>query len=364
LTDNVEERYFDIASLKKHIVQPSKNKPIIYLLPLFAVLCVGFFFIKPYFIREEVVQEDVAVVSDTIKQNAEIETELKENQKITEPKDIKDSLDIDALKPRIENEIKAKFDKLYSKYSEADLMYRFDEVQQTYQNIIYVSFEIANTLYSENPKIPINEVNYLIKTELDKNTATYLSWLIELDKKQRAKSKNNQTNVDSIIRTIRYPIDEINSLPDQSKLAELEWLMAYKNKQIAKFEDGVNADSLMKAVQLLVQQEYDKIFSIKLFPIDILDVNRYNNINSKYHTTRYNCCILSASLSSTYPQLSINELEPIKNWITAIIIENKTLFDNWLKDYCQNNKDEIKSFAKENGINNYHVESLMGKYGL
>jgi len=371
LTDNIEDRYFDISVLNRDIAQSSKNKPAKYFLLILVLLVVGlFFFIKPHLTKEnEIPNETRVVLTDTIKvekdsiiQNKPMASESKIKQDSQSFKN--ENIDISNLTPRIEKEIKGNFDKLYSKYSEADLMNQFNDVQQTYQNAVSASFEIANTLYSENPQIPINEVNALIRKELDKNTATYLNWLMQFDKKQIAKSNKggNAISVNSIIKAIRYPIDEINSLSDKSTLAELNWLMEYEKKQKTKIENEVRTDSLMKAVQLLVQQEYNKIFSMNLSPIDILDIDRYNAINSMCKTTVHNYgFLLSTSLSSTYPHLPLNELEPIKNWITAETNRNKLLYDNWMKDYCQKHKDEINAFAKENGIYiNTIAKGLMG----
>ncbi|NDV96994.1 serine/threonine protein kinase [Dysgonomonas sp. 521] len=90
LSDSIENRYFDIASLKKDIAQSSKNKPAKYWLLCFVVLCVGLFFlVKPYSEKQREVQDEAMVVSDTNKEGS---------------KEIQDSISQDiATKPNIEN---------------------------------------------------------------------------------------------------------------------------------------------------------------------------------------------------------------------------------------------------------------------
>jgi len=359
LTDNIEDRYFDISALNKDIAQSSKNKPTKYLLLLFIFMgIVLFFFIKPHLTKENEISNETRVVPtdstpiDTIKEDSQVKKDSKLISTIQQDSQSpqNENIDISNLTPRIEKEIRGNFDKLYSKYSEADLMNQFNEVQQTYQNAVSASFEIANTLYSENPQIPINEVNALIRKELDKNTATYLNWLMQFDKKQRAKSNKgvNMISVNSIMKEMQSTINEVYALPNT--LSQLEWLAMYEKKQKSKSENRISLDSIMKAAQLLVKQQYDKVYSKQLSPIDILDYDKCNAIKLTHKAAAEKSGLLSRTLNSIYPQFQLDELRPITAWIGEEITRNRTIYTNWLMDYYQEHKDEIDAFANENGI--------------
>lgn len=86
LSDSIEDRYFDIASLKKEIAQLSKNKSVKYWWLLLVVLCVGLFFlIKPYFEREGEVQDEPMVVSETNNEGSkEIQDSVSQKPTISE----------------------------------------------------------------------------------------------------------------------------------------------------------------------------------------------------------------------------------------------------------------------------------------
>ena len=104
LSDSIEDRYFDIASLKKDITQSSKNKPVKYWWLLLVVLCVGLFFlVKPYFEKRGEVKDEAMVVSETNNEGSkEIQDSVRQKPTISESKKESIISDHDYIDNRIE----------------------------------------------------------------------------------------------------------------------------------------------------------------------------------------------------------------------------------------------------------------------
>jgi len=185
LYNNIDKRYQNINALKKELFQKEKNK-LVFISFLSFIIVIAVYYLFPMKTKDNPINEINILSSDTIKQTTVIYDTItfpkQKNQKESSPTEI--------FKKNIEKTIRGYFVELYSKYKSVNdfNIDNIQDAQKLYQDAVNDSFKFMNSLCEDNPTMLCSDITSWVKTELDKNTAPYLSWLYQYGEQGKAKT--------------------------------------------------------------------------------------------------------------------------------------------------------------------------------